>query len=113
MSFARWARDRIDRVAGATPKTTIAVITGLVLLGLITHGHYAASGDAVHYLVIARSVAFDADFDCTHTGDSAANLYADHRRYHRRTDNDFHADRDHAANRQYSGGSWDNDWNRR
>ena len=47
----------------ARRKSAIALITFLVMFGLITHGHYAASGDAVHYLVIARSVAFDADFD--------------------------------------------------
>ena len=63
MSFARWASHRLDALARARPKTTLAVITGLVMFGLITHGHYAASGDAVHYLVIARSVAFDGDVD--------------------------------------------------
>jgi hypothetical protein len=36
---------------------------GAILLGLITHGHYAGSGDAVHYMMIARSLAFDRDLD--------------------------------------------------
>jgi hypothetical protein len=35
----------------------------LVLWGLMTHGNYAGSGDEPHYLAIAHSVAFDADFD--------------------------------------------------
>lgn len=41
-----------------------------VLLGLISHGHYAGSGDAVHYMMIARSLVFDRDLD-------VGNEYAD------------------------------------
>jgi hypothetical protein len=35
----------------------------VVLIGLVTHGHYAGSGDPVHYMMIARSLAFDRDLD--------------------------------------------------
>lgn len=34
-----------------------------VVWGLITHGTFAGSGDAPHYMVIAQSIAFDQDFD--------------------------------------------------
>ena len=73
MSFARSVSARLDRTPPRKLKTAIAVLTGLLLFGLITHGHYAASGDAVHYLIISRSVIFDGDFDL-------ANNYADPRR---------------------------------
>src|ERR1700730_1429999 len=56
----------LERVEDASPARLCAVIylvVTLVLLGLITHGNYAGSGDAVHYMVIARSLAFDQDFD--------------------------------------------------
>jgi len=33
------------------------------MIGQIAHGNYAGSGDAVHYMVAAHSVAFDRDFD--------------------------------------------------
>jgi hypothetical protein len=35
----------------------------LTLLGLITHGTHAGSGDEAHYLAIAHSIAFDHDLD--------------------------------------------------
>ena len=43
----------------------VALIATVVLVvwGLITHGTFAGSGDEPHYLVIAHSVAFDADLD--------------------------------------------------
>ena len=63
MSFARWVSERIDRLSPGRIRATIAATTVLVLAGLITHGNYAASGDAVHYLTVAHSVAFDLDFD--------------------------------------------------
>jgi len=40
------------------------------LLGLVTHGSFSGSGDAVHYMMIAHSIAFDGDLD-------VANDYAD------------------------------------
>jgi len=70
MSFARSVSGRLQRMGPRKLKTALAVITGLLLFGLITHGHYAASGDAVHYLVASRSVIFDGDLDL-------ANNYAD------------------------------------
>lgn len=36
---------------------------GVVLFGLITHGHFAGSGDPVHYMMIAHSLAFGPDLD--------------------------------------------------
>ena len=35
----------------------------MTLLGLITHGTHAGSGDEAHYLAIAHSIAFDGDLD--------------------------------------------------
>lgn len=45
------------------PAITLLVATILVVWGLITHGTYAGSGDEVHYLMMARSLAFDGDLD--------------------------------------------------
>ena len=42
----------------------------MVLLALISRGHFAASGDALHYMVIAQSMVLDSDVDL-------ANDYAD------------------------------------
>ena len=70
MSFARSVSERLDRIAPGRLGAAIAAATVLLFLGLIRHDHYAASGDAVHYLVISHSVAYDADFD-------VANDYAD------------------------------------
>lgn len=44
-------------------RSLVAVLVFVVLATLITHGHYAGSGDAVHYMMIAHSVAFDRDLD--------------------------------------------------
>lgn len=38
-------------------------VVGLALFGLITHGHFAGSGDPLHYMMIAHSLAFDRDLD--------------------------------------------------
>jgi hypothetical protein len=51
--------DRATRRA----RRILQVLVVLVLWGLMTHGNYAGSGDEPHYLAIAHSVAFDADFD--------------------------------------------------
>lgn len=45
------------------PAATLLVATVLIVWGLITHGTYAGSGDEPHYLMIARSLAFDGDLD--------------------------------------------------
>jgi hypothetical protein len=68
----RWthALDRIERADPARLRLGIGLVVTVALLGLITHGHYAGSGDPVHYMVTARSIAFDRDFD-------VANDYAD------------------------------------
>ena len=44
-------------------KRILRAAVALTLLGLITHGTYAGSGDEAHYLAIAHSVAFDHDLD--------------------------------------------------
>lgn len=51
--------------AAVTPTRARRVVipVALVLLGLITHGTYAGSGDEPHYLAIAHSIAFDGDLD--------------------------------------------------
>jgi hypothetical protein len=54
------------------PIATLLVVTFLVIWGLITHGTSAGAGDEPHYLMIARSLAFDGDADL-------ANDYADER----------------------------------
>lgn len=46
------------------------IATFVTIWGLITHGTYAGAGDEPHYLMIARSLAFDGDVDL-------ANDYAD------------------------------------
>lgn len=79
MSFARWGK----RAPGKL-RATLAVTTFLVLFGLITHGHYAASGDAVHYLIISHSVAFDGDFDVANDYSDPARLLTDPHEAHAR-----------------------------
>jgi len=41
----------------------LRAVIPLVLVGLITHGSNAGSGDEPHYLAIAHSIAFDFDLD--------------------------------------------------
>ena len=45
------------------PLAALRTIVALVLLGFITHGTNAGSGDEPHYLAIAHSIAFDGDLD--------------------------------------------------
>lgn len=56
------------------PAATLAFATFLIVWGLITHGTYAGSGDEVHYLMIARSLAFDGDADLVNDYADATNL---------------------------------------
>lgn len=58
-------------------RTTASILLGITLLivwGLITHGTFAGSGDEPHYLMIARSVAFDGDLDLTNDYSDSRNL---------------------------------------
>jgi hypothetical protein len=55
--------DDIGRASPARLRRLVTWIVVVVMAGLITHGNYAGSGDAVHYMVIARSIAFDRDLD--------------------------------------------------
>ena len=43
----------------------LVAIVFAVVWGLITHGTFAGSGDEPHYLMIAHSLAYDADLDLT------------------------------------------------
>jgi hypothetical protein len=61
---------RLESVDARRLRRVVGWTVGVALVGLISHGHYAGSGDAVHYMMIARSVAFDRDLDL-------ANDYAD------------------------------------
>lgn len=61
----------LEATSASALSKRLALFAGVVYLGLISHGHYAASGDAIHYMVIAHSVAFDHDL-------SLANNYDDH-----------------------------------
>ena len=46
----------------------------LVLAGLITHGHNAATGDPIHYMMAARSIAFDRDLSLANDYGDPANI---------------------------------------
>jgi hypothetical protein len=48
----------------------------LTLLGLMTHGTHAGSGDEAHYLAIAHSIAFDYDLDLANNYGAAEPLIA-------------------------------------
>ena len=51
-------------ISRANPhKRILRVAVAVALLGLMTHGTYAGSGDEAHYLAIAHSIAFDHDLD--------------------------------------------------
>jgi hypothetical protein len=67
-------RTRLERASPRRLRIALAVASVLVFVGLITHGNYAGSGDPVHYMVIARSVAFDRDFDLRNDYSDAASL---------------------------------------
>jgi hypothetical protein len=55
--------ERLDRAKPSQLRTAIGTIVVVAMIGLIAHGNYAASGDALHYMVIAHSIAFDRDVD--------------------------------------------------
>ena len=69
--------ERVEHASPARLRVVIYLFVTLVMLGLITHGHYAASGDAVHYMVIARSLAFDQDFDVGNDYGDPSNIVKD------------------------------------
>ena len=54
----------------------LRVAIALVLLGLITHGTHAGSGDEPHYVAIAHSLAFDFDLDLANNYGPAEPLIA-------------------------------------
>ncbi|HXT71024.1 MAG TPA: hypothetical protein VN700_14780 [Vicinamibacterales bacterium] len=52
----------------------VPAIVFVVLAGLAAHGTNAATGDPVHYMVAARSVAFDRDLDLTNDYGDPGNI---------------------------------------
>jgi len=77
MARLNWGlvRGRLERATASRLRLALALSSTVVLLALITRGTYAGSGDAVHYMVIAHSVAFDRDFDLANDyGDPAGIL---------------------------------------
>lgn len=77
--------DRVEHASLARLRVIIHVVVTLALLGLITHGHYAGSGDAVHYIVTARSLAFDGDFDVGNDYGDPSNIIKEPAGDHART----------------------------
>jgi hypothetical protein len=65
---------RIERASPARLSAILAGIVCLILSGLITHGNYAGSGDAVHYMMIARSLVLGGDFDLSDDYGAASNI---------------------------------------
>ncbi len=51
------------RAAAIRRDRLLVIVVVLGVWGLITHGTFAGSGDEPHYLMIAHSLAFDADLD--------------------------------------------------
>jgi hypothetical protein len=66
--------ERLEQTSAPRLRVFIYLVVTLVMLGLITHGNYAASGDAVHYMMIARSLAFDHDFDVGNDYGDSSNI---------------------------------------
>jgi len=65
---------------GDRPKTLRArlfVAIVIVLAGLLTHGSYAGTGDAPHYVAILHSLAFDGDLDLSNNYGRNEALIAD------------------------------------
>jgi hypothetical protein len=71
-----WTRgaERIERARPGQLRIVIFAVVTVVMLGLISHGNYAASGDAIHYMVTARSLAVDHDFDVVNDYGDPANI---------------------------------------
>ena len=67
-------RHRVERAGVARLNWSIAAIVVVVFTGLIAHGNYDASGDPVHYMIIARSLAFDRDVDLGNDYSDPANI---------------------------------------
>jgi hypothetical protein len=63
LSWPAGLAERVERSSPARLRVLIGLIVTVVMMGLVAHGNFAGSGDALHYMVIARSVAFDHDFD--------------------------------------------------
>lgn len=74
MTLFGTAARRLERCEPRRLRVAIGWAVALVLLGLITHGHYAGSGDAVHYMMIAHSIAFDHDLDMADDYADASNI---------------------------------------
>lgn len=64
----------IERAGPARLRWWLVAIIVLVMLGMISHGNYAASGDAAHYMMMAHSVAFDHDLALANDYDDPSNI---------------------------------------
>lgn len=72
-----WLGERSPAWNLRTCRRTLAGAVLVLMIGLISHGHYGASGDALHYMVAAHSVAFDFDLDLSNDyGDESAIIQA-------------------------------------
>lgn len=60
-----WTRflTRLESASHSSLRAALGTAVFFIMLGLISHGNYAASGDAVHYMIAAHSIAFDLDLD--------------------------------------------------
>jgi len=54
----------------------MAVVVVAAVWGLMTHGTFAGSGDAAHYLIAAQSLAFDHDLDLANNYAASGELIA-------------------------------------
>jgi hypothetical protein len=57
-------------------RTSVRIVTALVLWGFITHSTFAGTGDEPHYLAIAHSIAFDFDLNLANNYGGAEPLIA-------------------------------------
>jgi hypothetical protein len=67
-------RSTLAPVLGHRAARTLLVTVVVVVWGLITHGTHAGSGDELHYLMMARSIAFDRDVLLANDYDDPRNL---------------------------------------
>lgn len=63
-------------VDGVRLRRWTCAVVAVFLLGLISHANFSGSGDPVHYMVIARSLALDHDLDLRNDYADPANLIA-------------------------------------
>ncbi len=65
--------ERLDAIEPRKLRRLAGLAVFAVLLGVLSKGHFAGAGDAVHYMMIARSLAFDRDLDLANDYDDPHN----------------------------------------